>query len=352
MLGVMSNLPKYLLSVCIPTYNFGSFIGETLASIVPQAGEEVEIVVLDGASTDNTGEVVQSFRTDFDRLAYVRMPEKGGIDKDMALAVSHAHGEYIWLFGADDVMLPGAVETVLDRIRSLADVYLCETTLATYEMKPVRRHRNLSLNEERTFDLAIPTQRDDYLKLAVNTQAVFSFCGALIIRRDRWEASRPDPEFLRSCWAHVTRILNMIPDGLRVHHLPLSLSLKRMGNDSFMDQGIVKRVRIAIDGYLGIAERFFSNSEDRREVVRCLRAEFRPWSMALLKFERLSAGDHVGVEQLDDMFRRLYSGSSLGERLAVAAYLRSPRLLWLIGSKLRLAAKRVVRPNWDSPNAG
>jgi predicted GTPase len=36
------------LSVCIPTYNFGRFIGETIDSIVRQATEEVEIVVLDG----------------------------------------------------------------------------------------------------------------------------------------------------------------------------------------------------------------------------------------------------------------------------------------------------------------
>ncbi len=58
------------LSVCIPTYNFGRFIGETLDSIVRQATEEIEIVVLDGGSTDNTTEVVEGFRDTFPRLRY------------------------------------------------------------------------------------------------------------------------------------------------------------------------------------------------------------------------------------------------------------------------------------------
>lgn len=39
------------LSICIPTYNFGEFIGETLDSIVCQATDETEIVIVDGAST-------------------------------------------------------------------------------------------------------------------------------------------------------------------------------------------------------------------------------------------------------------------------------------------------------------
>ena len=50
------------LSVCIPTYNFGEFIGETLESIVGQATDEVDIIIVDGASTDNTEQVVHQIQ--------------------------------------------------------------------------------------------------------------------------------------------------------------------------------------------------------------------------------------------------------------------------------------------------
>jgi abequosyltransferase len=53
------------LSICIPTYNFGEFIGETLKSVTDQARNGVEIIVVDGASTDNTAEIVRDFQRRF-----------------------------------------------------------------------------------------------------------------------------------------------------------------------------------------------------------------------------------------------------------------------------------------------
>ena len=101
------------LSVCIPVYNFGAFLGETLESIVPQAAKAVEIVVLDGGSTDDTPQVVGRFQERFPRLNYVRREKKGGIDRDMAFAVEAARGDYVWLFSGDDRMRPDAIERVL-----------------------------------------------------------------------------------------------------------------------------------------------------------------------------------------------------------------------------------------------
>ena len=68
------------LSICMPTYNFGRFIGEALDSIMKQATDEVEIIVLDGASTDNTLDVVRSFQARFPRIYYHCLSRRGGID--------------------------------------------------------------------------------------------------------------------------------------------------------------------------------------------------------------------------------------------------------------------------------
>ena len=55
---------NYKLSICIPTYNRAAYIGETLASIISQSNDDIEIVIVDGASTDNTADVVTSFKVD------------------------------------------------------------------------------------------------------------------------------------------------------------------------------------------------------------------------------------------------------------------------------------------------
>ena len=52
---------QYRLSICIPTLNRGDYIGETLQSIASQWEEGVEIVIVDGGSTDRTLEIAAAF---------------------------------------------------------------------------------------------------------------------------------------------------------------------------------------------------------------------------------------------------------------------------------------------------
>src|SRR5882672_5791002 len=102
------------LSICIPTYNRAAFIGESLQSIFVQGSEAIEVVVVDGASTDNTAEVVSSFQNNFPNLTYHRGAQNKGVDRDMASAVELARGEYCWLMSSDDSLRPGSIRKMLD----------------------------------------------------------------------------------------------------------------------------------------------------------------------------------------------------------------------------------------------
>jgi abequosyltransferase len=109
----VNETPEIRLSICIPTLNRGCFIGATLESIVSQSTDEVEIVIVDGGSTDNTQQVVENFQQRFRRLRYFRneadsgssntpSPSGAGFDRDCNRAVESAVGEYCWLFTDDD----------------------------------------------------------------------------------------------------------------------------------------------------------------------------------------------------------------------------------------------------------
>ena len=120
----------------MPTYNFGRFIAETLHSILEQDGaEEIEVVVLDGASTDNTADIVTGLQKQYPQIKYFRLPVKGGIDRDMAKTVELASGEYCWLFSSDDTMRSGALEFALNEIKQGYDLYLCRHVECTFEMQ-------------------------------------------------------------------------------------------------------------------------------------------------------------------------------------------------------------------------
>ena len=92
-----NSIPHIKLSICIPTYNRARFIRETLESVISQANDNVEIVIVDGASTDNTTEVVQRFKQKFSNFVYYRCEKNTGVDRDMSITIDLSRGEYCWI---------------------------------------------------------------------------------------------------------------------------------------------------------------------------------------------------------------------------------------------------------------
>src|SRR2546425_2131461 len=152
------------LSFCTPTYNFGQFIGKTLHNILIQGTEEVEIVIVDGASTDQTQEIVRSFQVSNPNLTYHRREQNMGVDRDLAKAVEIARGEYCWLMSSDDLLKPRAVSRVLAEIQLGHAVYLCNRTECDGELNPIRDRFWLgSYYQDRVFDLYNRSELLDYL---------------------------------------------------------------------------------------------------------------------------------------------------------------------------------------------
>lgn len=320
-------IPK--LSICIPTYNFGAFIGETLKSIVNQAPAGLEIVVVDGASTDDTRQVVSDWQKKFPSIRYFCLDRRGGIDRDMAKSVELANGEYCWLFSSDDIMKPGALELILGEIKSGLDVYLAGITLCDLSMRPIVDHKISRLTAPASFDLADREQRLEYFNLAETTTALFSFMGSIIIKRARWNEVPINEEFVGSCWAHVARIFSLIPTGLTVRYLAKSLLDKRGENDSFMDKGIVHRFGIAVDGYHRLGATFFGPvSPEAFHIRRVVRNEFSPRVLLHFKMESIRTHRYEDLSLLKKLVDKLYDDPSFVNRLYVLGFRFTPVSLY------------------------
>lgn len=268
------------LSICIPVYNFGAFIGQTLDSIWGQsqsAREAVEVLVVDGASTDNTAAVVSERATRWPQLRYVRLPRRGGIDADLAESVRLARGEYCWLFSGDDLMRDGALEQALQWLGRGHDIYLCKHSECDLSMRVLGEYPVFRSDAVKIAELSDPEQRLAYLREGVTTEAVFSFMSGLIVRRNKW-LSVPDPqEFMGSCWAHVARLFTAAQTQLRVCYVGEIWLHRRGENDSFSDRGLVHRLGIAVDGYHRIADRFFGHaSPEAAQIRRIVRKDLKP----------------------------------------------------------------------------
>jgi abequosyltransferase len=164
-------------------------------------------------------------------------------------------------------------------------------------------------------------QRHRYFAAAQTTTAIFSFMGSIILRRSRWVEQALDESYVGSCWAHVVRILRIIPRGLAVKYLGESLQLKRGGNDSFMDKGLVHRYAIAIDGYHRIARDVFGeDSIEARQIRRVIVNEYPPTAFFFAKVACVRDGRQAELPELDRLVRVAYRDRSLRNAIFLAAY--------------------------------
>lgn len=104
-----------LVSIIVPSYNQGAFIRDTVQSCLDQDYRPIEIIVVDGASTDNTVEVLKSFG-DLPELKWVSEPDQGVVDA-VNKGFRRAVGEFAAIQSSDDYYRPGSIAAVVETFR-------------------------------------------------------------------------------------------------------------------------------------------------------------------------------------------------------------------------------------------
>src|SRR5262245_28017891 len=103
-------MTKPLVSIVVPTLNQAAYIGQTLASMVGQCWPRMEIIVVDGGSTDGTADVVREFGSAVTH--FISEPDRGqgdAINKGFRLAT----GQILAWLNSDDYYLPGVLGPVV-----------------------------------------------------------------------------------------------------------------------------------------------------------------------------------------------------------------------------------------------
>lgn len=113
-LGSLSERP--LVSIVVPSFNQGQFIGDTIRSILEQDYRPIQILVMDGGSKDSTVDVLRSFG-DVEELFWLSEPD-GGVAEAVNKGFARAEGEIIGIQSSDDMYLPGAISTMVDAFRT------------------------------------------------------------------------------------------------------------------------------------------------------------------------------------------------------------------------------------------
>lgn len=333
-----TRLPR--LSICIPTYNRADVIGECLDSIIAQWEEGLEIVIVDGASTDATPDIVAEYQRKFPSIRYYRRSENRGIDEDVLKVVELATGDYCWLMSDDDRIEPDAMAKVLSfldanqKIAGASLNYISYDRTLAYQIYTAPAGSGGKLNEDCIFD-----NRDScYTVLGVH----LGYLPAQVIDRHLWNqvvAKNDLMPYMTSAWLLVYVIGLMLAEVPQWGYIHYPCVANRSANDSFISRvGGYRRQLIAHVTFDQVISGLFGRGRVRRNIFRTLVSDRMPKNLASYKANGASIGLQLRLMAL--YIRRYWSYPVFWWKVFPVFFV--PNLVW---SGVRRLYLRLMSPN-------
>lgn len=213
-----------LVSVIVPSYNQGRYIRATLDSILEQDHRPLEVLVIDGASTDETVDVLRGYGTRPD-LQWWSEPDRGVTDA-VNKGLSRARGSILAIQSSDDLYTPGAISAAVAAFAGEPDLGLVYGD-AEYIDSESRTTGGTSLPP---FDLASYVEKRTYVP-----QAAAFFTKAAAETGGLWRAEvsyAADAEFfLRIVTRHAARKIDRVLARYRYHDAQRDKASARIPRD-------------------------------------------------------------------------------------------------------------------------
>lgn len=112
---------KNLVSVVIPAYNAAGTLPKAMESVLDQTHEDLELIVVDDASEDETGKIVKKYEKQDPRVKYIRHKKNRERSATRNTGIKNATGSFIAFLDSDDKWLPEKLEKQLSYLRRKGD---------------------------------------------------------------------------------------------------------------------------------------------------------------------------------------------------------------------------------------
>lgn len=120
----MPTLEPATVSVVVPCYNYGRFLRAAVRSLLDQPGVNLDVLVIDDASTDETPAVAAALAADDSRVHVVRHQTNAGHIATFNQGLAAATGEFVVKLDADDMLTPGSLQRAVALLQNCPSVDL------------------------------------------------------------------------------------------------------------------------------------------------------------------------------------------------------------------------------------
>ena len=203
-----ANINTPLVSVCIPMYNVEEYIEETLQKMLQQTYENIEVIIVDDYSTDNSYALAQKFVSD--KIKLFENEKKGG-NAARNFAFKKSSGDYIKFMDSDDYCSDNMIEEQMKRIlKDGTDETLIHSPLKLLE--PDGRIWSFPRNIEKDYVPGIELLVDIWRQEAVNVPHCHLMHRNLVIKSGGWDETilkHQDAEFFARVAALADKALSV-----------------------------------------------------------------------------------------------------------------------------------------------
>lgn len=160
-----------LVSVIVPAYNYGRYLREAIESIQAQDYDDLEILVVDNASTDDTQAVLASI--DEPRMRVLTLEVNQGLSGAFNLGLESARGEYVAYLDADDRWRPGKLRPQVELMESEPGVGVVFCNFAWFDAEGVRERTQFDIFPEISSLPSAPTRAGGGRRITADTFSAF-----------------------------------------------------------------------------------------------------------------------------------------------------------------------------------
>jgi len=186
-----------LLTIAIPSNNRAELLDQAIASVLAenQDSEKLQIVVSDNSAGDSTAQLIKTKYAQADAVTYYRSLDAPSLDQNVHKVVTVSSGEYVWLFGDDDLIAPGFLAKLLDYLeRNRPDIVVLNSS--SFVGNTVIEKIRCPIEGDRIY-----SESDDDEFLA-HLGGYLTYIGAIVVRKSVWLANFK-AEKLGTFFAHV-----------------------------------------------------------------------------------------------------------------------------------------------------
>lgn len=164
-----------LVSIIIPVYNVEDYLKSCLDSVINQSLNNIEIIVVNDASTDSSKEIIMDYCSKYKEIIFIDKVKNSGLSAARNTGLEVANGEYISFIDSDDWIESDMIEVMYNEAKKAnADIALCEMM---YEYESYQVYKNITVNKKYL-------NREQYIKeLLTQQHNIESFVMVKIYKR-------------------------------------------------------------------------------------------------------------------------------------------------------------------------